>query len=829
MTFHPSHLMAPSARTLLVPATLVAGLIWLRPAVAQTFTDVTPGVLALGGEISTGSAWADYDGDGDLDLYVCSASGADHLFRNDGGGVFVDVASGVMLDSIVTAAALWGDYDGDGDLDLFLARHGANALLRNDGGDTFVDVTAAPLGDTGPTYGGAWGDFDNDGDLDLYVVNDTGNEDSPNRLYRNDGGGTFVDATSGPLGGPSTDRGVACGDYDGDGDLDLLLTSHGTLLRNDGGNTFVDVSSGPVGTSLPNGAAFGDYDNDGDLDLYLSNGPPNEGLLLRNDGGDTFADATSGILDGGNLAHYGVSWVDFDNDGDLDLCITTGGPGSILARNDGGGTFVDVTPGSLAGAEDTNGEAWGDYDNDGDLDLYLTTSGANLLLRNDTPGGNHWLQVKLRGTVSNTPGIGARVRVVTGAVSQFREISACTGYLSQDARVASLGLGSAATVDSLVVLWPSGIVQVVDPPPAVDDSLTIVESAAPVIRTVSDIGGDQGGWVRVGFRSPGNDRAGIAAPIDTYYLWRRVDSPPVSAAVARDGVALADAAPAPAGFDLRRYRDHLYAIPAPVLSTQEALPPGTWEVVASAPGIGQESYLIATPTLADSTAAGGIFWSVYVVSAHSSALGAWFASAPDSGYSVDNIAPGVPTGFAASYGTGTVDLWWNPAPESDFQYFRVYRSSDPGFTPGPATLAQETASTSWEDSPTDPGSVYYKLTALDHAGNESAPAASGAVTGVGEGPVAAAMFALEAAAPNPFSAATRIGFDLPREATVRLQVFDVGGRLVRTLVQGSTPAGRHEVTWNGADDAGRRASPGVYLYRLRAGTFEATRRTVLLH
>jgi hypothetical protein len=323
----------------------------------------------------------------------------------------------------------------------------------------FVDATSGPLGDAGCGGGVAWGDFDNDGDLDLYLANDA----TANKLFRNDGGGNFADATSGPLGDTGNSWTVACGDYDNDGDLDIYIVNWNNankLLRNDGALTFVDVTSGPLGDAQKGkGVAWGDYDNDGDLDLYFANQYTGN-KLLRNDGGGSFVDVTSGPLaDGGNVK--GVAWGDYDNDGDLDLFLAKGdgatlGPNRLL-RNDGGGVFVDATSGALSDSGMFSGSSLGDFDNDGDLDLYVgNLSGANSLSLNQVGSNNHWLHVNLVGTVSNKSAIGARVRVVSGSLSQIREISGGSGYMSQNSLTAEFGLGSLTQADTLEVSWPSG-------------------------------------------------------------------------------------------------------------------------------------------------------------------------------------------------------------------------------------------------------------------------------------------------------------------------------------------------------------------------------------
>jgi hypothetical protein len=419
------------------------------------FTDATSGPLGDGGS-GPGVAWGDYDNDGDVDLYIVNDGSQNKLLRNDGGCVFTDVSGPPTGNTGSGQAAVWGDYDNDGDLDLYLSNAlQQNRLFRNDD-SVFVDVTAPLLADAGDGRGVAWGDYNNDGNLDLYLVN----RGSSNKLFQNTGGGVFADATLPPLDDTGNGEAAAWADYDNDGDLDLCLINDGAnrLLRNDD-SIFVDVTSGSLGdTGAGRGVAWGDYDNDGDLDLYVTNrGTVN--LLLRNDGSDTFVDVTSGPLaDTGN--GMGTAAADYDHDGDLDLYVANDGTANIIIRNDGGLTFKNVTVDPLGDEGAGAGVAWADCDADGDLDLYLVNdSEPNRLFRNDYHLTNHWLQVSLVGTFSNAAGIGARVRVVAGGVSQIREIASGSGYCSQNSLMAEFGLGESTVADTIEITWPSGIVQ----------------------------------------------------------------------------------------------------------------------------------------------------------------------------------------------------------------------------------------------------------------------------------------------------------------------------------------------------------------------------------
>jgi hypothetical protein len=195
---------------------------------------------------------------------------------------------------------------------------------------------------------------------------------------------------------------------------------------------------------------------------------------------------------------------------------------------------------------------------------------------------------------------------------------------------------------------------------------------------------------------------------------------------------------------------------------------------------------------------------------------------------VDNIAPSVPTGLAIAYNTGAGNtLSWDPSPDEDFQYFRVYRSSDPDFTPSPGTLVHGTIGTEWSDPDYDGWSVYYKVTALDFVGNESAPSGGGLATDVGGS--APRTYALYPNVPNPFNPTTFIRYDVPESgAKVSIRIYDVIGRLVKTLVEGVQTVGSKSVTWDGRDNGGRAVASGVYFYRLDAPGYTKTHKMVLM-
>ena len=255
----------------------------------------------------------------------------------------------------------------------------------------FSDVTPAIMLDNGWGEGVAWGDYDNDGDLDLLVSN----EGQFLRLFRNDGGSFTLLAPAGLAAG-GTYTGVAWADYDNDGDIDLLAAEAERpkhLFRNEGGDTFVDMHVPELADSAhTHGVSWVDFDRDGNVDIFLARAEsvtqsysPND-KLIRNEGGGTFRDVTPAIMLDPQYGR-GCSWADFDNDGDPDLCVGNFGT-SKLYRNEGNGNFTNVTPASLAAYGHAGGIAWGDYDNDGDFDLFVAEaySATNRLLRNDGAG-----------------------------------------------------------------------------------------------------------------------------------------------------------------------------------------------------------------------------------------------------------------------------------------------------------------------------------------------------------------------------------------------------------------------------------------------------------
>ncbi len=470
-------------------------------AVGMDFDHATGNICSP--PIGTGTAWADMDGDGDVDHYVTNRGGANALFRNvgdtnsDGLPDFVDVAvsAGVDASAAASHAAVFVDFDNDGDQDLYVTNWNGNTLFRNDG-DTntdgipdFSDATAmAGLADFGRAITSAWGDFDQDGLLDVYLAKHLECADTDthqDRLFHNEGGGVFTEVTSYLCEGAATCPEVnglgftaAWVDIDNDGDSDLYLVNDNIesayqpnrLWRNDGpeaggnGWDFVEVSAAYGADASLNGMglAVGDYNNDGFLDFAFSNSIP--ARLLENNGGVGFTDVSiaSGVDEfTRDKFSWGSVFFDHDNDGDQDLYIVASeiGPGqpNVFMDNNGDGTFTDV---SVASGLDDDGKARAasisDFDADGWVDVYVANYGDNNGLYRNNGGTNGWVAITVQGTDSNRDGIGARLELTSAQGTQIREINSGPTHGGGDQRVAWFGVGADSSA-TLVIKWPNGV------------------------------------------------------------------------------------------------------------------------------------------------------------------------------------------------------------------------------------------------------------------------------------------------------------------------------------------------------------------------------------
>jgi hypothetical protein len=446
---------------------------------SQSFTKIITAPIANDSGWCYGFCWADFNNDGYLDLFVVnnrSTNNNNYLYMNNGNGTFTKVTTGIIVnDGGSSYGCTAADYDNDGYIDLFVANYNQNNFLYHNNGDgTFTKITSgAIVNDGGNSTGCAWADYDKDGFVDLFVCN----RNQPNFLYHNNGNGTFTKITTGAIvTNNSNSGGCAWCDYDNDGYPDLFVANAGPaadfLYHNNGNGTFTQITSDPIVLDVLNssGGSWGDYNNDGYMDLFVTGGVigTSNDRLFRNNGNGTFTKILSDPIVANNHWAGGSSWGDFNKDGFQDMFVSGYDGINYLFVNNGNGSFTQIDTGIIVtDASYKEGAGWCDYDNDGNLDLFAARNnffgGINCLYHNNG-NSNKWLNIKCVGMVSNKSGIGAKVylkAVISGnTITQMREISSQTGgsISGENMLNAYFGLGNTTIIDSIIIKWPSGIV-----------------------------------------------------------------------------------------------------------------------------------------------------------------------------------------------------------------------------------------------------------------------------------------------------------------------------------------------------------------------------------
>ena len=501
-----------------------------------------------------GAGFFDYDNDGDPDLAITNGSTLENyrqggdpvvaLYENRD-GFFTDVTRQAGLDASGWAQGICAaDYDNDGNRDFYLTAYGTNLLYRNNGDGTFSEMgAAAGVADARWSTNCAFGDYDRDGYVDLYVANyvafdqgliprrgesddatclyigrpvmcgPRGLEGEPDRLYRNNGDGTFSEATAAAhIDDPGHyGFGVVFSDLDNDGWPDIYVANDSVpnlLFRNNQDGTFEEMglisgtSASQTGAMQAGmGLGVGDYDGNGLFDIFVTNFALDTNTLYRNVGDmfffDVTAEAGAGTASTSNLG-WGAGFADLDNDGWLDLFVTNGHiypsideldlnmrylQRKEVYRNLGDGTFEEIAgslEGDLLGAKSSRGTAFGDYDNDGDIDaIAINMNDRPSVYRNEGGNRRHWIGFRLQGVTSNRDAIGARVEIDVGGRTQAAEVRSGGSYLSHNDMRVHFGLGDAERVEAIRIRWPNGNTEVLDGIDA-DRYVTIREGAGGI-------------------------------------------------------------------------------------------------------------------------------------------------------------------------------------------------------------------------------------------------------------------------------------------------------------------------------------------------------------
>jgi len=452
-----------------------------------------------------------------VDLVKSKGKTRSELYRNDGNGKFTDVSAKAGVSDIGWGmGAAVGDYNNDGFDDIYVTCLGPDHLLKNNGNGTFTDVTdKAGVNDPRWTTGAAFIDYDNDGDLDLFVSNyvdfdinnlpefgkgltcqyksvpvqcgPRGLKGAGDSLFRNNGNGTFTEVSkqagvSDPMG--FYGLGIVTGDFDDDGLTDIFVANDSTPnfhYRNKGNGTFEEIGFN-AGTAVNEngseqgsmGATAGDYDHDGKLDIFITNFADEYNTLYHNDGSNGFTDVSYAAKVAAVSLPYvgwGTKFFDYDNDGWVDIFVANGHvypqlpnyrQGRLLHHNNHDGTFTEAASqfGSvLTELRASRGVAFGDIDNDGDVDMVIgDLDGPPQVLRNDGGNANNSVLLKMVGVKSNRSGIGAKVKVVAGDLSQIDEVRSGDSYISQSDLRLHFGLELRTKIDLIEVRWPSGTV-----------------------------------------------------------------------------------------------------------------------------------------------------------------------------------------------------------------------------------------------------------------------------------------------------------------------------------------------------------------------------------
>ncbi|MFQ6615862.1 MAG: FG-GAP-like repeat-containing protein, partial [Fidelibacterota bacterium] len=664
------------------------------PAVSPPlFVDISAGLL---GVFDGSVAWGDFDNDGDLDILLTGDSDLSAVTSN--AAIYTNGSFTQSLTAVLTGTyngdAAWGDYDNDGDLDVVITGYTGTERIakvyRNNGDATLTDVGASITGVNLSSV--AWGDYDNDGDLDLAITGFNGST-RVSQIYENTDG-SFSDISAGLPG--VTGGSVAWGDYDEDGDLDLLMTGDNTgtspyiasIYKNTDG-TFTDISASFTGVF--NGTAqWGDYDNDGDLDVLVTGDDGTSGItkLYRNDvstGGSFTEMATAGFT---GVSYSSAAWGDYDNDGDLDVALAGGlniGRHTAVYRNNGNDTFSDI--GANLTTVFHSSVAWGDYDNDGDLDLLVSgqtdTDALTKVYRNDAQTAN---------TAPSVPSSPTLINVISEnsadlSWAKFTDTETAQNALTYNVRVGT-SPGGVETVSPMA--FTSGVNEGRRKVPAMGNA---GQRTSWTVKNLPD------GTYYWSLQAIDNGFTGSSfAPEVTFAIDIAPGAPAGLTASAGDGEIVLTWNKNSEG-DVAKYRVYGDIASSPTTQVDSTTNAGDTTTTLTGLTNGQTYYYRVT-----AVDTGG----------NESGYSNEIAATPG-----DETAPSAPTGVVAEAGDTEITLTWNQNPETDVGKYRIYGDT----SPAPVTKVDSTT-TIGDTTRTITGLInyttyYYRITAVDNAGNES--------------------------------------------------------------------------------------------------------------
>ena len=747
-----------------------------------------------GGTAPACVATGDLNGDGKLDMAVGNAStNTLSVYLGNGAGGFGPRADYATLLTPISVGMT--DYNSDGKLDVVVVNENSGAVSLFPGNGTGALGVRADMGGLASPIGLAVGDVNNDGRADI-VVTESGTGKIAVYLQQVIGIAPPVEYLVGTF-----PYAVAIGDLNADGKPDLAVANYTSgnisVLFNAGAGTF-GIAGAYGSLSSPISVAIGDLNGDGRTDLVATSylGNTVVPLLQTNTGAFAVSNPMTTLA-----SPVAVAIGDLNGDGRPDLAVADEGSAALsVFLNNGAGGFVlgfgpradyptGTTPESVALA---------DFNGDGRLDVLVPDYGAStvsVLLALQTsrvslaigPGPVTWGPPILLTATVTVPA--PQYAPASGTVSFF-DGPALIGTAPVNGGVAALFTTGTLRGDHICTAVYSGDSRLLGATSA-PVAARFVDTSVPFVMSIKDIANDQGRSVRLTFSGSGFDYLGSATPVVRYDVFRRI----------APGLAPATAA-------------------RPVPASPDQAQVAGWDLVGSSDATTDGLYSLVVPTLADSNAT-GLHRATLFVRALTASPGLFFDSPPDSGYSVDNLPPLPPSPFTAAYAAGATHLHWGKDSEPDLWYYRVYRGSSAAFVPAPGNLIASSADTGYVDVGV-PGS-YYKLSAVDVNGNESAYAllTPSGTTDVGAGPAAFALARL----PNPLSGGRlTVTFELPSAESATLEMVDVGGRQVALRAVGTLGAGRHSVTLG----EGEPLAAGLYFVRLTQGAHRAMGRVTVL-